>query len=389
MNAERALSSFHAPDEQAAEERAWTVVRSAYSQRTAASRRQLFRKPVGVVTASLVLVGVAALSPAGATVGRIVDRALGVRHAARALSSLPAPGRLLVSGGSGTWIVASNGPPRRIGPWRNASWSPHGLYVTVSTRHELAVVNTRGQLQWALTRPDVSYPRWYSPTGYRVAYISAGQLRVVAGNGMGDHPLAAAVAHVAPAWRPGHPYQLAYASGGERLVVRNGDTGAKLWSVTPGTRIRALAWSADGGRLLALAATTALLYTADGRLLARQPASDRGRITAAALSPDGRALALVTGGSDGAVMLYRSITGHPAARRVLAGTGFRQLAWSPDGRWLLVSWPAADQWVFVHVAGRPQLAAVSRIARQFSAAGSGARFPRLDGWCCVAPGAAG
>ena len=47
------------------------------------------------------------------------------------------------------------------------------------------------------------------------------------------------------------------------------------------------------------------------------------------------------------------------------------LAWSPDGRWLLTSLPAADQWIFV---GRGRVLAVSHIARQFDGISS------LDGW---------
>ena len=181
---------MHVPDEQGAEERTWDVVRSAYQQGAPRARRQTFRRPVGVVAAAVVVASAVALSPAGATVGRIVDRAFGVPHAARALVSLPAPGRLLVSGSDGTWIVAANGSARRVGPWREASWSPHGRYLAVTARNELAAVNTRGALQWSLVRRDVSDARWYSPTGYHVAYLSGNELRVVAGNGTGDLLLA-------------------------------------------------------------------------------------------------------------------------------------------------------------------------------------------------------
>jgi len=74
---------------------------------------------------------------------------------------------------------------------------------------------------------------------------------------------------------------------------------------------------------------------------------------------------------------------HPALTPVFSGAGLRQLAWSPDGRWLLISWPQADQWVFVRVAGKPRIVAVSHIAEQFGAhASAGRGFPRLDGWCC-------
>ena len=100
-----------------------------------------------------------------------------------------------------------------------------------------------------------------------------------------------------------------------------------------------------------------------------------------ALAPDGRQLALVLGGTSDEVVLESLLGRGGAPRRVLAGSGLRQVLWSPDGRWLLVSWPAADQWVFVRVAGRPRIAAVSHIAHQLSPGGG---FPQLDGWCCTA-----
>ena len=53
-----------------------------------------------------------------------------------------------------------------------------------------------------------------------------------------------------------------------------------------------------------------------------------------------------------------------------------------------LSWPAANQWVFIRVLGTPRIAAVSRIRQQFSAQPRGG-FPKLDGWCCTAYGAAG
>jgi Tol biopolymer transport system component len=221
-----------------------------------------------------------------------------------------------------------------------------------------------------------------------VAYLSGNDLRVVAGDGTGDHLLAARVARVAPAWRPGHPYQLAYLTANGGLVVRDGDTGARLWSAKPGRAVRQLAWSADGERLLALSPQRVLIYAGDGRLLAARSASGDVPIVDGALSPDGRTLALLAGGGGSAVVVYGVAARHPVTRRVLAGAGLRQVAWSPDGRWVLISWPAANQWVFVRVVGPPRIAAVSRIAQQFSA-GASARFPRLEGWCCNAAGAAG
>ena len=70
-----------------------------------------------------------------------------------------------------------------------------------------------------------------------------------------------------------------------------------------------------------------------------------------------------------------------AGRVIFRGTGsFGDLAWSPDGRWLLVTWPTADQWVFVRVTGPRRIVAVSNVTRQFG----GGAFPRIAGWCCSA-----
>jgi hypothetical protein len=387
VSAKRTLSRVRAPDERAAEERAWAVVRSAYQERVPSPRRSSYRRPALAVAAVAVLAGVA-LSPAGATVGRLITRTLGVQHAAPALFSLPAPGRLLVSGTAGTWTVAADGATRRLGPWPQASWSPHGLYAAVASGDQLAAVNPHGTPQWTLARPAVSDPRWYPPTGYRVAYLSGHDLRVVAGDGSGDHLLAARVAKIAPAWRPAHPYQLAYLTGHGRIVVRDADTGQTLWSVRANAAIAQLAWSADGRRLLALSPTEVRVYAASGAVSSSLALTRGAPAIDGAISPDGDTLALVLGGSGSEIELLNLNLPHPATRRVLAGAGLGQVDWAPGGDWLLVTWPAADQWVFVRVIGAPRIAAVSRIAHQFSA-GTSDHFPQLDGWCCTAQGAAG
>ena len=387
MSAKRALNRFRAPDEAAAEERAWNVVRSAYQEREASAPRTSYRWP-GLAFLAAVLAGALALSPAGATVGRLITRALGVQHSTPALFSLPSPGRLLVAGPGGTWTVASDGSTRRLGPWADASWSPHGLYLTVARPNELAAVNPRGVPQWTLARPRVSDPRWFSPTGYRVAYLSGNQLRIVAGDGTGDHVLATRVASVAPAWRPGRPYQLAYLTAGGRLFVQDGDTGRTLWSARPGFPVHELAWSADGERLIAVSPERVIVYASSGTLLASEAAPGGAPVVDAALSPDGRTLATESAGASNVVTVEDVLARHPLARRVLAGAGLRQIAWSPDGRWLLITWPAANQWVFVRIVGAPRISAVSRIAQQFSV-GATIRFPTLEGWCCTAAGAAG
>lgn len=394
MNAQRTLSRFRAPEEAAAQERTWAVVRDAYQTRERVHRRRS-RGRLLVVPAIAIALAAVTLSPAGATVGRWIRHALGVPHAAPALFRLPAPGSVLVSGAGGTWTVAADGSSRRLGPWSQASWSPHGLFVAVTRSNELAAVDPHGTLHWTLARPAVRDPRWYVPTGYRVAYLSGQSLRVVAGDGTGDRLLARGVASVAPSWQPGSAYRLAYVTRSDTLVIRGADTKRATWTAPLSGHARELAWSSDGRRLLAVTDSRASLYDSGGHKVATIATLPGVPIRAASLSPDGSALALIRGAADQDVVVLKI---DPAAattqpRRVLSGAGLRQLAWSPDGRWLLVSWPAADQWVFIRVAGMPRIAAVSRIARQFSvraARGSAEEgFPRIEGWCCTALGDAG
>lgn len=388
MRGREALRRFRAPEEAGAEDRAWQVIRGAYHERTPVARRRFRPRRVGALAAGAVLVGGLVLSPAGASVRRLISHVLGVQHAAPAIFSLPAPGRLLVSGAGGTWTVDGDGSTRRVGAWPEASFSPHGLYLTVVGADELAAVTPRGTPRWVLARRQVADPRWFPPTGYRVAYLSGTDLRVVAGDGTRDHLLSRAVAPIAPAWRPGYPYQLAYLSAAGALVVRDDQSGRKIWSASPRVSVTGLDWSADGQRLLVLSRREVLLYDPGGRVVWTRRAPQGGPIVDGALSPNGGKLALVSGGPGGQAVIVDLHAGHAAARRILAGSGLSRLDWSPNGRWLVISWPAADQWVFVRVAGRPRIYAVSRISEHFST-GVSTAFPRLEGWCCSTPGAAG
>ena len=75
MNVKQMLARVRAPGEQEAEDRAWETVRATYRQREPAARYKPSRRPlVAAVTAALIT-GVGALTPAGATVGRLVDHA--------------------------------------------------------------------------------------------------------------------------------------------------------------------------------------------------------------------------------------------------------------------------------------------------------------------------
>lgn len=69
----------------------------------------------------------------------------------------------------------------------------------------------------------------------------------------------------------------------------------------------------------------------------------------------------------------------PAVRRVLGEARFATPVRSPDGRWLAVGWPEADQFVFVRVRAGRQLRAVSNVSSQFRSRA----FPQIEGWCCA------
>jgi hypothetical protein len=385
----RHLARVRAPDEGGAEERTWTVVRAAYAERLPVRRRTPRARLLLIPALAALVVGVA-LTPAGATVGRWIRHALGEPHAATALFSLPAPGRVLVSGSDGAWIVGADGSKRRLGSWPQASFSPNGRYVLVASGSTLAAVDPMGTAQWTLTRPAVSDPRWWPPLGLWVAYLSGSSLRVVWGNGRHDRLLAAHVERVAPAWRPGFAYQVAYVAASGSVVVRDAPTGLLSWRTPPGRKPIELGWSRDGTRLLVLSRDGALIYDAGGRLVSRIVLAHGGPAQAGALSPDGRALALVRGGAGDAV-LVDATRRHPSPTPIFPGAGLGQLAWSPNGRWLLITWPAADEWIFVRTTvGRGRrLLAVSRIAQQFAPGRQPRGYPQLDGWCCTNTGTAG
>lgn len=355
MNVQRLLERM--PVDGEAEERAWAVVREAYREREPVRRRVRRRLVLGVAALAVACVA-AALSPPGQAVVNAVRRSIGISHAAPALFRLPASGRLLVSGGGGTWVVAADGSKRRLGDWTSASWSPHGLYVAVWSNDVLAAVEpAHGEVHWSLARPRVSRARWGGTrVDTRIAYLSGRSLRVVAGDGTGDRLLAARVALVAPVWQP-ERHVLAYATAAHVAVV-DVDTGAVVRTVhVHGARF--LAWSPDGRRLAVVNASGVDVFGVRREHIAR-----RG-VRAVAFASDGSlallgARSVLVAGSEGLTTVLRL----PAS---LAG-----LAWSPNSRWLVTSLPGADQWIF---AGRHRVLAVSHIAREL-----GGATPELDGW---------
>ena len=389
MSLSERLRETPIPDAQGAEERSWEVVRAAHAERrpvhAPARRFRVAAVPAAVVLAVLVL------ATSGAAIGDwIRDLARpGREHAKPALSSLPAPGRLLVTSPSGPWVVRSDGSKRLLGPYRDATWSPHGLFVAATRGRQLVALEPGGRVRWTLARPHpVSDPRW-APSGYRVAYRTHGSLRVVAGDGSGDRALAHGVAPAPAAWRPGRLHVLAYAGRAGAVHLVAADSGRTLWRSATGERPLELAWSADGRRLVARGPHALHILDDRGRTLR----TVRVAATAVAFAPAGHRLAVIRPGAAPAqseVVLIDAERGVVRERPVFAGPGdLTDLAWAPDGRWLLIGWPSADQWLFVR-SGSRRVTAVANLGRQFSPGASGApRFPHVAGWCCAAEGPSG
>jgi hypothetical protein len=173
---------------------------------------------------------------------------------------------------------------------------------------------------------------------------------------------------------------LAWVRGDGAVVVGEADSGRILWTRRWSVRPHRLEWSADGTRLLVLAPTRVRVYDLRGRTVALDDPSDDTRAIAAAFRPGTHDVVEVRRrGSQSSAFLLRSGS-------VLFNTPgtIDGLAWSPDGRWLLLGWRSADQWLFLRV--EPKRRAVltfGAISDAFDPAAAGrAGYPRLAGWCC-------
>jgi hypothetical protein len=369
------LRELPIPEQEEARRRSQAVVTAAFAEREPTPRRRHYLRPALALVAVAAVTAAAASPPGRAVLGSLRKTVAGEKRAAPELFSLPTGGRLLVNSPHGPWIVQANGSRRLLGGYRDAAWSPHGKYVVVVRRNEVVAVTPKGGVHWTLPRPHVRLARWGgNHVDTRVAYLTGSRLHMVAGDGTGDVDLCGepAAAPVAPEWRPpGLPHVLAYVDAEGRIYVLDADRCSLQWRSGRFARPRALRWSDDGRRLLLVTRDELVAFGARARPLAVRRL--RG-VTDAAFRPGSHELALVRGGEVLALSADRL---GATPRRLFRVTGrIGQIAWSPNGRWLLVTWPDADQFLFVH--GR-RIHAVSGIARQFG----GGAFPRIGGWCCT------
>lgn len=375
-----ALLSIPVPDELEAQRRAWRVVEAAFAERERITWPRRHARPLLGFAVLLALLA-AALTPPGRAVVREVREVIGVEKADPALFELPEGGRLLVDSEDGPWIVRPDGSKRLLGRYREASWSPSGRYVVAARKNELFALEPDGTVRWSLARRDIAFPRWGgSQVDTRIAYLSGSSLRVVAGDGRDDRRLAPRVARVAPAWKPfRREHVLAFAEPSGRVRVMDVDSRRLLWRSGPTREVpRLLLWSPDGRRLLWIAPRSLRVFDQRGRLIRAGGITER-PISAAVFAPRGHRFAAVrsTGSGQSEVVVLgtddRSLTG----RRIFSGRApLGNIAWSPNGSWLVVAWEGPDQWVFLRTQPRPGIQAVDNVSEQFGG------FQSLAGWCC-------
>jgi hypothetical protein len=361
----RELERIEIPGEHAARARAWSVVARAFDARQPTRPRPAWPR-VAAIAVAVAAVGAAALSSPGRAVLDEVREVVGVERAQPALFSLPAPGRLLVASDEGVWVVQEDGSKRLLGPYREGSWSPFGRFVVAARANELAALEPDGDVRWTLARPAVRFPRWAgSEADTRIAYQGRNVPRVVAGDGTDDRTVCAISARaIAPAWRPGAGFVLALVAPSGTPYVVDLDGCVVPWTATAVARARRVEWSSDGTRLLVVGASAIRIL--DGRS-GRRVSSTIG--TDATWRPRSRTLARIfTRRATSRVLIGGKVVFSATGRLV-------QPTWTPDGRWLVVGWPAADQWVFVRADGK-RIRAVSNVSEQFRSRS----FPRIEGW---------
>jgi len=371
------------PDELAAQRRNWAIVRAEFKRRERVPwpRRRRLRPLLAL--AGVVALLAAAFTPAGRGLAERLRDAMAPE--APEPITLPAPGRLLVVTDEGPWIVQRDGSKRLLGAYDDAVWSPRGLFVGATRGRTLVALEPNGRVRWTLSRPaGVSQPRW-APSGFRIAYRSGKTLRVVAGDGTSDKLLARRVAEIGPSWRPGSAHVLAFADDQGGINIVNTDTGSGVLRTHLGAPAKELAWSSNGTRLFVLTGKRIEIHTASARRTDAIPIPGGQVADNLAPAPARRQLAFTT--FDGRTAESSVLLASPgrAPRILFKGEGrFDGLSWSPDGRWLIVGWPEADQFLFLRAPDVRRVVTVSAVTREFDPGGSGeGRFPRIVSWCCA------
>jgi hypothetical protein len=171
---------------------------------------------------------------------------------------------------------------------------------------------------------------------------------------------------------------VAYLSG-SHVDIADVDSAVRLARIRLPHVPREIAWSADGSRLYVNLHRSIAIYDARGKRTGRIRMPGHQTATTFVPARGGSLVAVVRRDrTSSEVALMRP--GGPDRVLFRADGRFTRLRFSPSGRWLLVAWPLADQWVYLRpgASGTRQMRAAAHVSRRFKARG----FPQLDGWCC-------
>jgi len=364
------------PGEAEAAARNWPLVEAALAEREPPASRRRAPLRLAIVIALLCVALAIGLSPAGAWIGDRFDRE--PQSSPPAFAALPKGGSVLAVSRSGAYAISPNGSTQHLGSFRQAGWSPRGKHVVGVNGRRLIAVTPTGTVKWTLAEPNrVSHPVWSTDEGFAVAYLERSSLRVVAGNGdpVTNRRVRPRAARVTPAWLPHSDRFLTYATTGGAVATVDVDTGRVLWRAP--MKARRLAWSADGRRLVALLSRSVAVLDRRGRVVRTVPLPGVGRELA--VHPSGTKAAVeVTGGGELRVLDVRLDGRSAGGRRELFQGDVDGLAWSQDGRRLLIGWRGAGQWLLLGPGNR--IRPLHDVSGELGQAGG---FPRVAGWCCA------
>ena len=182
---------------------------------------------------------------------------------------------------------------------------------------------------------------------------------------------------------------LAYVDAQGAIRVIDVDSEETLEKVGAPERLRGLAWSGDGERLLAFSPRNLQVSDADGGTLTGWRAPADTELTAAGFLSDGERVVLVQtktaedGTTSSTVSVFSPGPGATSPKVVFRTPGLlKGLALSPDGKWLVVGWRSADQWLFLEPKAGGEVRAFENISAQVAAGDPKPPFPRPTGWCC-------
>lgn len=376
------LDEIRVPGEREAAERAWAAVAAAHTPVSPSRRRRLSVRLVAAVAAVLLAAAGLAITPPGEAVADWLVRAVGAgkpRPPVAPALGLPGPGRLLVDTPRGLHTVSSDGTRRRLGDWQEGAWSPRGRFVAAVRGDTLAALDLRGAVRWSLRRPfRLSQPAW-STDGLKVAYRSGDGLRVVGGDGRDDRFLAGPMGAAAPVFLDART--VAWADRRGRVRTVDVVTRRAGWSAPVGGRpLRML--RAPGGLLVVRGGAAVLLR--DGRVRAeRRPLRGERYVGAAASSAR---IALVRHDARHGLSHLDVTDRWLRARRAPSLPGrIGDPTFSPDGRWLLLGWRVADEWLFLSAPAAARVASVGEVGRRLAPISPGRwAFPRVLGWAPAA-----